>query len=192
MGRSHRLNRRAAALAFLAAAHLASATPSDAKVLLSQDEALKLAFPEARVERRTAFLDESELEEVHRLAGAGVSASRAMVPYYLASAEGRPVGAAYFDTHTVRTEAETIMVVVLPGDRIGRIEVIAFEEPQDYLPTPAWIDQFRGRPLDDELAMKRGIRPMTGGTLTARAITAAARRVLALHKVIMPFGEPEP
>ena len=38
--------------------------------------------------------------------------------------------------------------------------------------------------MNDELSMKRGIRAVTGATLTARATTDAARRVLALHHVL--------
>ncbi|MDH3816392.1 MAG: hypothetical protein OEV48_17995 [Acidobacteriota bacterium] len=37
--------------------------------------------------------------------------------------------------------------------------------------------------MDDELALKRDIRPVTGATLTARATTEAVRRVLAIHAV---------
>ena len=41
-----------------------------------------------------------------------------------------------------------------------------------------------GRKLDDDLALKRGIRSVTGATLTARATTEAVRRILALHRVV--------
>ena len=46
--------------------------------------------------------------------------------------------------------------------------------------------------FDDELSMKRGIRAVTGATLTARATTDAARRVLAVHKVIQSAGASKP
>jgi hypothetical protein len=76
------------------------------------------------------------------------------------------------------------MVVVDPGGRVRRIEVLSFREPQDYLPREGWYGQFEGRALDGELNMKKGIRGITGATLTARATTEAARRVLALHRVL--------
>jgi hypothetical protein len=113
-----------------------------------------------------------------------------MMPYYLATQEGEPVGVAYFDTRRVRTEAATVMYVVDPGGRLARVEVIAFNEPREYLPRPAWLQQFTGRALDKDLALKRGIRGMTGASLTARTVTTGARRILALHAVIMPWQEP--
>jgi hypothetical protein len=64
---------------------------------------------------------------------------------------------------------------------VGRVEVLAFDEPPDYLPRAEWYRQFDGRPLDAELDLRRAIRPVTGATLTARSTTDAVRRVLALH-----------
>jgi hypothetical protein len=84
----------------------------------------------------------------------------------------------------VRTLEETVMVVVDPDGRVARVEVIAFDEPPDYLPRAEWYRQFDGRPLDAELDLERAIRPVTGATLTAVATTAAARRVLALHRAL--------
>ena len=84
----------------------------------------------------------------------------------------------------MRTLPETLMVVVDPQGKVGRVEVLAFAEPEDYLPPGAWYGQFRGQGLGDELALGHHIRAVTGASLTARATTEAVRRVLAVHQVI--------
>ena len=76
------------------------------------------------------------------------------------------------------------MVVVATDGTIARVEALAFAEPDEYLPRSKWYGEFTGRKLDGELAVKRGIPPVAGATLTARATTAAARRALALDKVL--------
>jgi len=161
---------------------LAAAAPAGAKVFLTQDEALKLAFPGAAIERRTVFLTDGEVREAAALSG-GPRAS-ALAVAYVATKDGRLAGTAYFDTHVVRTQPETLMVVIAPAGTIARIEVLSFSEPEEYLPREHWYAQFPGKALNDELAMKRGIRPVSGATLTARATTETARRVLALHQVL--------
>jgi Na+-translocating ferredoxin:NAD+ oxidoreductase RnfG subunit len=166
-----------------AAAVVFAATVLDAKVFLSQEEALKLAFPAATIERKTAFLTADQQREAQRLSGDEALPS-ALAVYYVAAKDGREIGTAYFDTHVVRTMRETIMVVVDPSGNASRVEVLSFLEPEDYLPRPHWYEQFQGKRLDDELSMKRGIRPIAGATLTARATIDATRRVLALHQVI--------
>lgn len=155
-----------------------------AQTFLTQEEALALAFPPpATVERRTAFLEPSEVDRADRLAGgAGVEAG--IVTYYVGRTDDGPIGYAYFDAHRVRTLDEVLMVVVSPEGTVSRIEVLRFAEPRDYLPPERWLELFHGRELDERLSTKGEIVNLTGATLTARAVTRAVRRVLALHLTI--------
>jgi len=152
------------------------------RALLSVDEALRLAFPGATVERESVFLTEAQLEAA--TASAGEPVRRALVVRYVARRDGALAGTAYLDVHTVRTLEETLFVVVEPDGTIGHVETLSFAEPPDYLPRAGWYAQFAGRGLDEELRLDRGIRAVSGATLTATATTAAVRRVLAVHRVI--------
>jgi hypothetical protein len=167
---------------------VAGAAPAAGRVYLAVDEALALAFPGCAVEHQTVFLTEAQLAEARRLAGEAVES--ALVHPYVARCDEEPGGVAYFDTHRVRTLPETLMIVVTPGGEVTRIEVLSFQEPPDYLPRGAWYGQFDGRALDPELDLQRGIRPVTGATLTARATTSAVRRVLAIDQVLRRAGKP--
>jgi hypothetical protein len=174
--------RRAAA--FLA---LVLAPILDAKSFLTQEEALRLAFPKgAAVTRKTAFLSEADRAEVARRTGG--SPPPGLVAYYTARVDGRDAGTAYFDTHVVRTLPETILVVVDPKGAIARIEVLSFSEPEEYLPRANWYGQFSGKTLTDELSEKRGVRAVTGATITVRVTVEAARRVLALDAFLKEKG----
>lgn len=177
----------------LAALVLVAALPAAAagQVLMTQEEALRLAFPGAEVSRHTAFLSDGELERARELAGEtgdDVEVDRRVVNYYVAHRQCRPAGVAYFDVHRVRTLDEVVMVVVTPDERIERIEVLRFSEPPEYRAPEGWLDQLDGTALDDELSLKGGVVNMTGATLTSRAVVEAARRVLALHRLIDPLS----
>ena len=176
-------------LAPLAVACVALPGAAHGKVFLTVDEALKLAFPGCSVERRTVYLTEEQVASVTRLADEGPVG--ALVHPYRATCGGQPGGTAYFDVHRVRTLSETVMVLVGVDGAVRRVEVLAFNEPEDYLPKAAWYGQFVGKRLTDELALKQSIRPISGATLTARATMGAVRRVLALHQVLSaPTGAP--
>lgn len=157
-----------------------------ATVFLTVDEALELAFPGCRVERETLYLTEAQLAEARERAGEAVES--ALVHPYVGWCDGRVAGVAYFDSHRVRTLPETLMVLVSPEGEVERIEILAFREPPEYIPRDAWYEQFDGRGLGPDLELKRGIRPVTGATLTARATTDAVRRILALHHVARAEG----
>lgn len=153
-----------------------------AGVLMSQEKALSLAFPDGKFERSTLTLTETEKKEVEKAARARVP-SPAITYYSGALSDGNP-GRAFFETHVVRTMPETFMAVVDSSGAVRFVELLSFYEPGDYLPPRRWLDQFRGRPLDDDLLVKRRIRNVTGATLTTQALTDGVRRALAVSAAI--------
>ncbi|HIF21980.1 MAG TPA: FMN-binding protein [Gemmatimonadetes bacterium] len=162
-------------------------TASGAKVYLTTDQALALAFPDCKFERSTVALSKAEQQRVAKLSSDDFK--KGLVFPYIAKKDGKVVGTAYFDTHKVRTHRETLMVAVDAKARIKRVEVLSFAEPQEYVPRSKWYAQFDGKGLSKKLKLKKDIKTVTGATLTARATTGAARRVLAIHQVI---GERKP
>lgn len=174
----------AAVMAAMAVAvSMTTAAPLRAKVFMTQAEALKAAFPDGTdVERITAYLTEDQAGKVERALGESL-ASR-VITYYVARRDGILLATAYFDTHLVRTLPETIMVVVGKSATIEKIHVLSFSEPVEYLPRERWIAQLDGRGIRDDLSLRGDIRPMTGATLSARAIVKAARRILAIHDTL--------
>ena len=150
-------------------------------------QALALAFPGAEWTRKEHWLTEPQAQQVQALAGSALSGIWQVS--YEARGGGQLLGVAYLDTHRVRTLPETILVVISAAGRIQRVEVLAFREPQEYLAKEAWVRQFDGKPLDAQLSLKGAIRPLSGSTLTAHALTDAARRMLALHQVLHGDGK---
>jgi len=153
-----------------------------ATVLITVEEALELAFPGAITERQTLFLSDDQRDKAKKESGSEISSALA-TRYVAKGVDGAVLGWAYLDTHRVRTLPETLMVVIGADGAVRRVEVVTFREPLEYMPRGAWYAQYKGQELDDDLVLKRDIRPVTGATLTTRATTEAVRRVLAIHAV---------
>lgn len=165
--------------------------PASGQVRLTQNEALRLAFPDpATIERRTAFLEQSQIDRVSELAGSKPAGT--LVTYYVGRSADGPLGVAYFDVHRVRTLPEVLMIVVTPGGQVERIEILRFSEPREYMAPDGWLDRFTRRRLEDDLGDKNAVAGMTGATLTSRAVTGAVRRALALHGILDPLGAGAP
>ncbi len=162
--------------------------PSFAGVRITADEAIRLAFPDADVQRETVYLTPAETTRVESLAG--TKPESAIVSRFIARKGEQLLGHAYLDTHRVRTLSETLLVVLTASGKIRRVETISFFEPEEYLPRAAWYAQFEGHELDDELSLKAKIRPVAGATLTARAVTDAARRILAIDRILAERSKP--
>lgn len=179
--------RRAAALLALAALLPGAA---GAAVFETQEKALSRAFPPpARVLRSTAYLTPAQLEAARNAARAPLE-SAVVTRYPAFGPDGAHLGTAYFDDHVVRTAREVLMIVVAPDGSLRSVDVLAFGEPQDYLPREGWLKRAAGKRAGEELFVGRALAHVTGATLTTRAIAAAVRRVLALDSTIGPPAAP--
>jgi hypothetical protein len=163
-------------------AQLACASVCLAEVILTEKAALDRAFPGVVPKRRALYLTPEQVAAVEKAARSKMPS--AVVTAFEAEAEGRPAGRAYLDTHLVRTMPESVLVVVEPDGRLRMALVLQFNEPPDYLPREGWLATLRGRALDGELWPGRGVRRVTGATLTVQALTEAVRRVLALDAIL--------
>ncbi|MDA1183860.1 MAG: FMN-binding protein [Acidobacteria bacterium] len=154
---------------------------------LSREEALAAVYGDAEVRAERVFLTPDQMQRVESRAGADPPSP--LVARYVATENGQAVGRAYVDTHTVRTKRESLLISLDAQGRVLRIDVTAFLEPPEYLAPEAWLDQYRGHGLGDDLAVDRAIRPIAGATLTARAANSAVRRTLAIDEVLRGVGD---
>ncbi|GAB6062741.1 FMN-binding protein [Deferrisoma palaeochoriense] len=169
----------------LAATLAAWASAAWAGTYHTKDEALRLAFPEAdRVDTRTLYLTEAQAHEVEALSGARLDGR--VYTFYVGLKGERPLGYAAIEAATVRTLPQTLLVVLGPDLRVRWVRVLAFFEPEEYLPPERWLAQFPGRGLGPDLRVGGGIQGITGATLSAQAVTRQVRRVLALAQLLAP------
>jgi hypothetical protein len=167
-------------LAVLATVRPAS---SSAEVLLTQKAALERAFPGAVTDQRTIYLTEEQVADVEKAARSRLPSP--VITVFTARKDDAVVGRAVLDTHVVRTMPETLLTVLEPDGRLRMALVLQFAEPPDYLPRAGWLRTLEGRALDDELWPGRGVRRVTGSTLTVQSLTEAVRRALALERVVL-------
>jgi hypothetical protein len=159
------------------------AAPASARLLHTRDQSLRQVFgPGARFEARTAWLSNAECDSASAWAQSPLR--RGPVTYWVATAGDSVVGRAYLDTRTVRTMPATVLVAVDPHQRVLAVEVLAFHEPADYLPSERWLSRLTGRVLTRRLRPGAEVDAVSGATLSARAFTAAVRLALALDRLV--------
>ena len=164
------------------AATLALAHPCLSSVILTEKEALERAFPGATFERKVLYLTEAQVDAIQKTARSRLPS--AIVTMVTARSGGEVVGRAYLDTHVVRTMPETVLSAISPDGTLESVLVLQFAEPPDYLPRERWLSTFEGKALDDELWPGRGVRRVTGATLTVQSLTEAVRRSLAVDRIV--------
>jgi len=162
---------------------LLNARWASSEVLLTEKAALARAFPGQAVERRILYLKPEQVKEIEKAARSKLPS--AVVTVFVARSGENITGRAVLDTHVVRTMPESLLTVIEPDGRLRMALVLQFGEPPDYLPREGWLKTLEGKSLDDELSPGRGVRRVTGSTLTVQALTEALRRSLALERIIL-------
>lgn len=183
--RAPRLVPRWLAALLSALAAWAASAPAQAQSLLSLEEARALAFPGARFEQRTLYLDGAQRARIEAALGRPLEPA-VLRPYLARASDGVLLGLCWLDTHRVRSKKESLLIAIDLAGRLLRVEVLAFAEPRDYLPRGPFYTQFRGLGLGPELDFGRGLDGVAGATLTAQATLAASRRALALQAELFP------
>ncbi len=145
------------------------------QVYLTKNDALAMYLGKNN-ERKTIFLTDEQVTNIQQLAKAKVESK--IVTYYSSQK-----GFAFFETRTVRTMPATFIVVVNPNGSVRAVEMLAFYEPEDYLPTKKWMATFEHKTINDDLWLKRGIYNISGATLSAYAITESVRKILATYQI---------
>jgi hypothetical protein len=159
-----------------------------AEAQITREEALASIYPGATIRAEQVFLTPSQQKQV--LTHADADVATALIARYVATKDGKVIGRAYVDTHVVRTKKESLLVSLDHEGKVLRIDVTAFLEPAEFQASEAWLRQYRGRTLTDDVTVNRAIRPIAGATLTARAANDAVRRVLAIDTVLQDGGTP--
>ena len=180
------MKRRAAAGVVAAACLLVSEAASAQSGLVRREEALAAVFPGATIAADRVYLTAAQARRIADLARDDVRPQ--IYARYVARRDGVVVGRAYVDTHVVRTKRESLLISLDASGRVLRIDVTAFLEPPEYIPAERWVQQYYERPLSDDIAIMRAIRPIAGATLTTHAVNGAVRRVLALDQVLARDG----
>jgi hypothetical protein len=148
-------------------------------LLHTRDDALRRVFGrDARLESRVAWLTPALADSVAALARTPCKPTS--ITYWVASQGDSLLGHAWLDTRTVRTMPATVLIAIGGQHEVLAVEVLAFHEPDDYLPPGRWLDRLRGTTL----AARPAVDAISGATLSARATHAAVRLALALDQVV--------
>lgn len=152
-------------------------------LIITKDQALKKVFAGAAIERKTAYLTDEQAARIGKLAGCRFDSR--VVSFYVAKSTGEaPARYAFFESHVVQHEPETIMVVVKPEGIVEEVHILAFQEPADYLPSRDWLGGFRGRSLEQISFVSDGLAAGAGSALAGQALTAGVRRLVAVFQAV--------
>lgn len=156
----------------------------NAQLLLSPFDALKMNFNEdITIEKKSILLSKKQAKAVQERAK--VKLSTKIYKTFKVTQDNNLLGYGVLVIQKVRTKNNAVLSVIAPDGMLKGIEIIAFNEPPEYIPSKIWIDRFADMKLDDTLKLGKKIPNISGATFSARSATDASRIALAIYEVIL-------
>jgi len=150
-----------------------------AKENISIDELLKANYSEEiNIEKKSLILTKEQAKNIQEAARAKVGSK--IVRYYEVKKEDTIVGHAILLKQKIRTKNAAILYMVDENKTMIGLEIVSFKEPSEYKPNDDWTKIFVGKTSEDILVAGKDIATISGATLSARAISDAARVALAI------------
>lgn len=161
---------------------------SFATVFYSKEEAMKLAFgDQSSVEILSLFPTPEQVSQIEQLAKVKLESN--LLSLYVGKKQGQVIGYAAIESHTVRTQPETLLLVLNPAGQLNSVYTLAFHEPPEYQAPERWFAQLLNRSLD-KVSFDQDVQAVAGATLSSRAALNSARKVLAIYQVMLKDGKP--
>jgi hypothetical protein len=158
------------------------------EVFYSKEEAFELAFgKDAQIENLPVFLTDEQTAEVEKMAHAKLG-GQLFTFYEGHNKNGQLLGYAAIESKTVRTQPETLLIVLSPNGELVKTEILAFHEPPEYKPSSAWFATLLHKPVS-QLKLDQGVDGISGATLSVRASLEGIRKAIAVYQVaVAPEG----
>lgn len=157
-------------------------------MLISPIDAMQSRFGAAStVTKKNTLLNKEQAAQVSKLAQLKLETKIYRV--YTAMVADKAAGYGVLITRKVRQKDASVLYMITPDGTIASVEIIAFNEPPEYMPQAAYVKQFEGKNVDDTLRVGKDIPTISGATLSARTVTDGSRLALAVFNVLYGNGK---
>ncbi len=158
--------------------------PLSAKILISPLDAMHYAYgSDAKVLKQNILLSKAQASRIQK--EAKVKLNTKIYRIFKAHKGKAFLGYGILINKKVRSKNGVVLYFISKDSILKGIEIIAFNEPIEYLPSKQWNSQFQDKNTSKPLRVSREISTITGATLSARSVTDGSRLAFAIYNEIL-------
>jgi Na+-translocating ferredoxin:NAD+ oxidoreductase subunit G len=157
------------------------------KVIISPYDAMKNVFVESDdVSKKNVLLTKSKASYVQKTSK--IKLGSKIFRTFKASKNGTDgeilLGYGILVSRNVRSKSAAILYMIDTTKTIKAVEIIAFNEPPEFIPNKKWMSQFENKQTKDNLFLGKAIPTISGATLSARNVADGSRIALAVADLL--------
>lgn len=160
------------------------ALPLSANLLISPIDAMNQSYgPDSKIIKENILLTNAKVEKIEK--DAKVKLDDKIIRTFKASKNGKTLGFGILINRKVRSKNAVVLYVISADSVLKSVEIVAFNEPMEYIPSKNWMSQFENVKTDKMLKVGKEIPTITGATMSARSIVDGSRIAFALYNEML-------
>lgn len=154
-----------------------------AQLLISPIEAMKESFGEnSIISKKNILLSSVKFKEVQK--NAKLKLDTKIYRIFTVKKDEMVLGYGILINRKVRSK-NAVVLYIIENEKLTSMEIIAFNEPLEYIPSKTWQEQFNNKSTSNYLQLNRDIPTISGATLSARSITDGSRLAFSLYNTLL-------
>ena len=156
----------------------------NAQMLISPFDAMTQAFGnDIEVSKKNILLTNAKSKNITK--DAKLKLDTKIFRIFIAKVDSKRIGYGILVSRKVRSKNSVVLYIIDNNSTLKTIEIIAFNEPQEYIPSKTWQSQFKEVSTNKRLYMGKDIPTITGATLSARSIVDGSRLAFAIYDEVL-------
>lgn len=160
------------------------ALPLSAKMLISPVDAMQQNYgTKCKISEDTILLTDSQAKKIQEVSNVKLDGNTFKV--FKAVQEGKTIGYGVLINRKIRSRNGVVLYLISSDSILKGIEVVAFNEPAEYIPSKKWMSQFENVNTKTPLNLSKDIPTITGATLSAKSFVEGSKIAFAFYNEIL-------
>jgi len=159
-------------------------TQLSAKMLISPVDAMQENFgAKTKIVKKNILLKNEQAKNIQK--SAKVKLKSKIFKTFKAMNGKKTLGYGIIVNRKVRSKNSVVLYMISNDGLLKSMEIIAFNEPMEYIPSKTWQKQFKDIPTTKKLKLNKDIPTITGATLSAKSIVNGSRVAFAFYDEVL-------
>lgn len=160
------------------------ALPLGANVIASPAEVMSKNFEVgATVTENNVLLTQAQATNIEQNAKTKLESKTIKV--FKAAKNNKTIGFGVLVNRKIRSKNGVVLYIISPDSVLKSVEIVAFNEPLEYIPSKKWISQFNGIKSEKIDETSKNIPAITGATLSAKSIIDGSKIAFAVYNEVL-------
>lgn len=160
------------------------ALPLSAKMLISPVDAMQQNYgTKGKISEDNILLTDSQAKKIQEISQVKLQSN--IVKVFKAELGGKTLGYGVLINRKIRSKNGVVLYLISSDSILKGIEVVAFNEPAEYIPSKKWMSQFENVNTQTPLNLSKDIPTITGATLSAKSFVDGSKIAFAFYNEML-------